>query len=793
MSAYALRMQRENQAASEVVSEGSRIQHGAAGAPTTPAPAEPPASAPGTAAGAPGPDARTASTSLAPPRRPRVMIVGPLPPPPGGGQLLLEMLVHSSLAREYDLHVVDTSKRTLRWAVEKPSWRTPLYLARDIGRLVPALFQVRPEVVVVHASGSLSFPRDWLFMLAARMFGARVVCHYHGTLHTRFPSTLTPAGRFFGRVMMAAADRVIVVAPGYRDRFAAAWGREDVAWAPNVADVALYRAAAGKPNPWLKPGERGVLYVGRLSKPKGIWDLIEAMPAVIERHPEARFLLCGVAENEAQESILRAAVAERGLAERVSFLGALDAPEKAVAYACSSVFVSASRTEAFPLVIPEAMAAGLPMVLTAVGAIPDLVRDGEDGFLVPPRDSALLADRIHRLLDDEPLRAGIAAHVRERAQLEFDIEVGAASVRGVIDGVLARPRTARETGTSHAPGRAPGAPSWPAETGLVFWLLALAVFGGGGVLFGEQELALLVAMSGLFVAAQAADLEPRWAGLYRALAWVVPVATAAVFAGIAVLIFNADLGIGLKSILLGFACASAAACLAGGLQPVADGLARLLLGADPPSRSLRLSAQLVLAGLLLAIPGWFALRDVLAGESQSLIEQLSLGSGLLGYVLLALASVGFLVRRDLRATLDRLGLKPLTLKDSAALVLGVAGLLAFNYSADWFQRHALPELWKRDQDFNQALAGGLSGVQAVLLGMSAGIGEEITMRGALQPRLGLALTALLFATLHIQYSWYGMAVIFVLGLVLGKIRQRTSTTAAMAVHVIYDIVAILTT
>jgi hypothetical protein len=327
----------------------------------------------------------------------------------------------------------------------------------------------------------------------------------------------------------------------------------------------------------------------------------------------------------------------------------------------------------------------------------------------------------------------------------------------------------------------------------VFWLIAIAVLGGGGVLLGEQELALLTATAGLFVVAQAADLEPRWAMLYRLLSWVVPVTSAAVFVLLAGLIYQGDLALVPKSILLGFTSASAAACLAAGLRPIADGLARLLLRADPPSHSLRLSARLILAGLLLAVPGWFALRDVLADESQSLMGQLTLGTGLIGYVLLALAAVGFLVRRDFKATLDRLGLRPLTLTDVATIVLGVAGLLLMNHGADWIQQRAFPDLWKRDQAFNEALAGGLSGTQAVLLGMSAGIGEEITMRGALQPRLGLVLTSLLFASLHVQYSWYGMVVIFLLGMVLGTIRRRTSTTAAMAVHVLYDIVAVLTT
>jgi glycosyltransferase involved in cell wall biosynthesis len=83
------------------------------------------------------------------------------------------------------------------------------------------------------------------------------------------------------------------------------------------------------------------------------------------------------------------------------------------------------------------MAAGLPVIATAVGAIPDFVKDGEDGFLVAPKDPAALADRINRLLDDEALRTRISARVRDRAPREFDIEVGCAKVAEVIRGVMA--------------------------------------------------------------------------------------------------------------------------------------------------------------------------------------------------------------------------------------------------------------------------------------------------------------------------------------------------------------------
>jgi glycosyltransferase involved in cell wall biosynthesis len=83
------------------------------------------------------------------------------------------------------------------------------------------------------------------------------------------------------------------------------------------------------------------------------------------------------------------------------------------------------------------MAAGLPVIATAVGAIPDFVTDAEDGFLIAPGDWPALAQRICRLLDDENLRRRIGERVRERAPREFAIEVGCGKVMEVAQGVLA--------------------------------------------------------------------------------------------------------------------------------------------------------------------------------------------------------------------------------------------------------------------------------------------------------------------------------------------------------------------
>jgi glycosyltransferase involved in cell wall biosynthesis len=88
----------------------------------------------------------------------------------------------------------------------------------------------------------------------------------------------------------------------------------------------------------------------------------------------------------------------------------------------SDLFVLSSRSEGLPYTIIEAMLAGLPVVATAVGGVPELVEDGRTGFLVPPGDHGALAEAIQRLLDDSSLRVSMGEKGREKALREFTLD-----------------------------------------------------------------------------------------------------------------------------------------------------------------------------------------------------------------------------------------------------------------------------------------------------------------------------------------------------------------------------------
>jgi rhamnosyl/mannosyltransferase len=178
-------------------------------------------------------------------------------------------------------------------------------------------------------------------------------------------------------------------------------------------------------------GGKLALFVGRVVYYKGLEFLLRAMSRL-----DARLLVIG--DGDLLKASERLA-ARLGLAERVLFLGEVDDPTVAAALNACDVFVlpSVARSEAFGLVLLEAMASGKPVVTTALPTgVAFVNRDGETGFVVPPADPEALANALARLLDDQPLRAKLGRAARARFEREFSVALEADRMLALYEDVV---------------------------------------------------------------------------------------------------------------------------------------------------------------------------------------------------------------------------------------------------------------------------------------------------------------------------------------------------------------------
>ena len=206
-----------------------------------------------------------------------------------------------------------------------------------------------------------------------------------------------------GRFIVRRADRVIAVSRAVAEHARRINGGSPPATViPNGVDTQVFYPGAES-----RAGQT-VLFVGRLVPNKGPEVVVEAVPRVLARHPQAQFLMAGDGPlRERLESQARHLKVDHA----VRFLGLRhDVPQL---MRDSIVFVRPSTLEGMPLTVLEAMATALPVVATPVGGTPEVVHDGDNGYLVPVGDSAALAERIIRVLDDPSLAAAMGRRGHE--------------------------------------------------------------------------------------------------------------------------------------------------------------------------------------------------------------------------------------------------------------------------------------------------------------------------------------------------------------------------------------------
>ncbi|HEX9186855.1 MAG TPA: glycosyltransferase [Vicinamibacteria bacterium] len=281
----------------------------------------------------------------------------------------------------------------------KAGWLADWALANGVSRL-HAGWATHPATVALFVSDVTGLPFSFsghahdIYLdttgLAAKLRRAEFVttCTAANAAHLR---ALAPGGE---------AERVAVVRHGVR---LAAFGR----------------ASRGS-------GPLEILSVGTLHPHKGFHPLLDALALL---KGEGRGFRCTIVGGGPLEAELRARVAREGLTDRVTLTGALPQAEVLPRYARASVFVLVAQPEwhwGVPNVIVEALASGNAVVTTRFGSVEELVRDGETGVLVPPRDPEALAAALRRLDADEGLRARLAAAGRALVARDYDLERTAA-------------------------------------------------------------------------------------------------------------------------------------------------------------------------------------------------------------------------------------------------------------------------------------------------------------------------------------------------------------------------------
>jgi glycosyltransferase involved in cell wall biosynthesis len=166
-----------------------------------------------------------------------------------------------------------------------------------------------------------------------------------------------------------------------------------------------------------------LLFVGRLAPVKGVPILLEALASLLPARPDIKLTLVG---DGPDRSALEQQAEALGISQSVEFLGYQSQAKVRQLLASTDVFVLPSFAEGVPVVLMEAMAAGVPVVATKIAGIPELVEGGVSGFLVMPGDAKSLATRIGELLDHPDMRNRFGAAGRAKVDREFDIESEAA-------------------------------------------------------------------------------------------------------------------------------------------------------------------------------------------------------------------------------------------------------------------------------------------------------------------------------------------------------------------------------
>jgi glycosyltransferase involved in cell wall biosynthesis len=349
--------------------------------------------------------------------RSTILVFAPVQPPgvACGVTAAVRTFVASSVSDRYDVGLVSTARPHR----ERGLAARLLFGLWLVGRTVLQTIRSRAALADIHAVSDRSFLSHAAIMFGVRFAGRPALLRIHGGDFQRVFERATGFQRALIRLILRSATRIVVLSEGWRSRVMSIEPRSKVEVIPNPIDCRPLEGLSARP----PRHPRKVLFLANFCERKGHFDALAAIASLASRYPDLVLELAGEDRDAGTKVRLEHEAQRLGIQGNIRFLGTVSGAEKDRAIRDADILILPSHTENMPISVMEGMAAALPVVATAVGAVPEMIEDGKTGFVIEARNPAALAERLEQLLRDPQLARRIGAAAQRHARSTWDAEL----------------------------------------------------------------------------------------------------------------------------------------------------------------------------------------------------------------------------------------------------------------------------------------------------------------------------------------------------------------------------------
>ncbi len=340
----------------------------------------------------------------------RILICGILPPPFFGHSAMYKILMESAFVDAFEVIFLDMRF----WSYEKHKKVTLAKLLKLVKYFLQYVYFVlrhRPRYVLYNMSfDKMPLLKDVLFCGAGKLLGCRIVLHDMGQYARELHDS---SGRFYQgliRWLLKNTTASIVLGESVKAVYKGFLDEKRLFVVPGSVEDTQHLQISGNPK---GSSDIDVLFFSFMSESKGVLTAFNAVPKVLGEDPRVRFTFAGpVVSETVQAALNRLTQAFNSRVEHLGYIG--DAVERTKMYRNADIFIFPTHRDVFGLVLLHAMAEGLPIVASREGAVPEIIQDGINGFLVEKDNEDQLAQKILVLARDPQLCQKIGSANRQR-------------------------------------------------------------------------------------------------------------------------------------------------------------------------------------------------------------------------------------------------------------------------------------------------------------------------------------------------------------------------------------------